>query len=1274
MNEDTLLRFYRSASSELEHCFYVETSDPLTGEELEILSWLLAGTIPTLCLDSESTLMSTKGDIVEVGPRLSFATASSTNAVSICHACGLTKVTRLECSRRHLLPSKTDVDSFLANNHDRMTECRYPEPLQTFATGTQPQPVRIIPLMEEGVDALRRVNQEMGLGMDDWDLEFYHDLFVKILGRNPTDVECFQLGQANSEHSRHWFFKGRLYRNGQLLPHTLMQIVQAPLRAIPSRDDVSVVAFDDNASAIQGFTIQTLMPTSPGESSPFGVRVCHYDLTLTVETHNHPSRWAPFPGAETGTGGRIRDGLAIGRGGLIGAGTAGYCTGSLYLPDYHIPGEDPSFLYPDGPPSPLTVLIEMSDGASDYGNKLGEPVTLGYTRTFGLRLPDGERREWVKPIMLTGGIGQMNSCHVKKEEPKTGMIIVHIGGPAYRIGLGGGSASSMLSGTNAAELDFDSVQRGDAEMENKMGRVVRACVEMGERNPILSIHDQGAGGLSNVITELSYPAGGEVNIREVKLGDITLSVLEIWSAEYQECNALLIRWDRLHELIAICERERVNCEVLGKITGDGRIRVSDTQDDSCPVDLPLHRILGEMPQKEFHIDPVPSKLVPLDIPVDLTVTDAIKNIFCLPSVGSKGFLTRKVDRSVGGRVVRQQGCGPLQLPVADVSVVAQSHLGLSGAATAIGEQPIKMLVDPAAGARMAVAEALFNLSFARTNGKVRCSANWMWAAKLAGEGSKLYDAACAMSDLMIHVGIAVDGGKDSLSMAAMVGDETVKAPGELVISAYAAMSDITKVVTPDIKRPGESVLLLLDLSQGKRRLGGSALAQTLGQIGDESPDVDDPTLLKNAFRAIQDLIWKDWILAGHDISDGGLITTVAEMVMAGNCGVYLASPRDGSLWEELFAEELGIVVECRTDEVEDVEHLLNEYWIPTRRLGSTLVDQRVMISHRREVLDLSTSTLLRWWEATSDQLEQHQMNPKLARQQASQHVRQGPTYKLSFEPRETSPGLLGHGSKHRVAIVREEGSNGDREMASAFYLAGFEPWDVTMTDLLERRITLEDFRGVAFVGGFSYADVLDSARGWAGNIQFNPIVAEQFEQFRQRPDTFSLGVCNGCQLMTLLGWVPEVTGGNDQLCFVRNDSERFESRWATVRIKNSPAIMLKGMAGSVLGVWVAHGEGRLYSPRPEVLETVVDMGLAPIVYVDDNGEATEQYPFNPNSSPHGITALCSPDGRHLAMMPHPERAFLAWQWPWMPRGWRSKLQASPWLQLFQNARLWCDQG
>jgi phosphoribosylformylglycinamidine synthase len=1285
----------RVRSIETEFCFNIASSSPLAADETRLLRWLLAETFEPQQFSDRSFLSPDPSrlahhEVLEVGPRMSFTTAWSTNAVSVFHACGLKKITRIERSRRYVLGlaekaalNRQQRAAFLSLVHDRMTECPYPAPLATFETGVKPEPVRVILLMEEGRPALEKINRDMGLGLDDWDLDFYTNLFVKDIGRNPTNVECFDLSQSNSEHSRHWFFRGRLIVDGKEAPHTLMKIVKATWEA--NRNN-SIIAFSDNSSSIRGYDITTIIPDVPGRPSFFRETKRRYDIIFTAETHNFPSGVAPFPGAETGTGGRIRDVQATGIGGLVVAGTAAYCVGNLRIPGYELPWEDASFVYPSNLASPLQIEVEASNGASDYGNKFGEPLIQGFTRSFGLRLPDGERREWLKPIMFSGGIGQMDSLHRSKSEPEKGMLVVKVGGPAYRIGMGGGAASSMIQGENIAELDFNAVQRGDAEMEQKLNRVIRACVELGGKNPIVSIHDQGAGGNCNVVKEIVHPAGAKIEIRKIQVGDETLSALEIWGAEYQEQNALLLKPEHAPIFEQLCMREKVPVAFIGQVTGDGYIVLHDESDGSTPVNLELSKVLGDMPQKTFTLDRKNTGLRPLELPHDLTVRKALDRVLRLLSVGSKRFLTNKVDRSVTGLIARQQCCGPLQLTVSDVAVIAQSHYGTTGAACSIGEQPVKELIDPASMARMSVAESLTNIVWAETSGlgDIRCSGNWMWAPKLPGEGSRLYDAAIAMRDIMITLGMAVDGGKDSLSMAAKVTNtdgshETVKSPGTLVISSYVTCPDITKTVTPDLKMPGWGKLLYIDLSGGKSRLGGSALAQVFGQIGNESPDIDDAGLLKRVFNAAQELVKHRLILAGHDRSDGGLITTLLEMAFSGNCGIEVNIPAEDVHTADpiagLFAEEAGLVVEYMPENEAAVFSLLKKAEVPYYEIGRTLQEKRVKICFGWTcVLDEDMRVLRDVWEETSHRLDLFQRDPEVVREERkNSYDRKGPDFVFPFTPQPTDPSVLGRQDKPKVAVIREEGSNGDREMASAFYLAGFEPWDVVMTDLLEGRVKLDQFRGVAFVGGFSYADVLDSAKGWAASIRFNKDVWEQFERFYHRHDTFSLGVCNGCQLMALLGWVPW-RGIADELQprFIHNRSGRFESRFSTVKIIKSPSIMLQGMEGSTLGIWVAHGEGMAYFPD-KTMFTRTEAELGPVRYVDDDGAVTESYPFNPNGSKAGIAGLCSSDGRHLAMMPHPERVVLPWQWGWMPEQMKRSLAASPWLRMFQNAREWCEK-
>uniref|UniRef100_A0A8C5Q8M0 Phosphoribosylformylglycinamidine synthase n=1 Tax=Leptobrachium leishanense TaxID=445787 RepID=A0A8C5Q8M0_9ANUR len=1295
---------------ERELCYNVNwTSDvPPSSEEADALRWLFGCPFDADSVSDSSYLHPEPSDlVVEIGPRMNFSTAASTNAVSICRSVGLKSIDRVECSRRYLMkfgtrPEEKELQKLTASLYDRMTECVYPETVSSFAVPVRPEQVYEVDILGQGRTALEKANAELGLAFDMWDLDYYTALFQRV-GRNPSSVECFDLAQSNSEHSRHWFFKGRLKVDGQEKEMSLFDII---MKTQDTSNPNNVIKFCDNSSAIQGSEVTCVNPTDPSCSGPYRLHRSTRHVIFTAETHNFPTGVAPFSGATTGTGGRIRDVQSTGRGAHVIAGTAGYCFGNLQIPGYSLPWEDASFLYPMQFVSPLDVAIEASNGASDYGNKFGEPVLTGFARSFGLCLPSGERREWVKPIMFSGGIGSMEDAHSRKEPPEPEMLVVKVGGPVYRIGVGGGAASSIqVQGDNASDLDFGAVQRGDAEMEQKMNRVVRACVERVSSNPICSIHDQGAGGNGNVLKELIEPQGAVIYTRNFQLGDPTLSVLEIWGAEYQESNALLLRPSDADFLRSVCRRERCPVDFVGDITGDGKIvlvngREGDPAPDpsdrnSVPVDLQLDWVLGKMPRKEFDLRRASPDLQALVLPSELTVREALERVLRLPSVASKRYLTNKVDRSVTGLVAQQQCVGPLHTPLADVAVVSLSYLGIVGGATAIGEQPIKCLLDPAAGARLAVGEALTNLVFAQVSDlkDVKCSGNWMWAAKLPGEGAALYDACVAMCDVMAELGVAVDGGKDSLSMAARVGADTVKAPGSLVISTYAVCPDITATVTPDLKNPKQKgVVLYVPLCPGRHRLGGSALAQCYSQLGDQAPDLDVPQTLVSCFQVTQKLLRDRSLSAGHDVSDGGLITCLLEMAFAGNCGldVDISSPGSSDL-EILFAEELGLVLEVSELVVEQVMGQYREAGVQCMRIGCTKgqgpnSQVRVCVNGT-EVLSEEVGVLRALWEETSFQLERLQTNPTLAAQEEAElRQRDGPKFHLSFDPSEKPPlpplsavpdVAVPGVAVPRVAVVREEGSNGDREMAAALMMVGFEVWDVTMEDLLSGGSSLDAFRGLVFVGGFSYADVLGSAKGWAASVRYNAATREQFEAFRCRGDTFSLGVCNGCQLMALLGWVgpdnPAESGATPTqgVLLTHNLSGRFESRFVTVRIESSPSILLRGMEGSSLGVWVAHGEGLMRFRSQKVQDYITSHNLAAIRYVDDLGNPTEKYPMNPNGSPLGIAGLCSADGRHLALMPHPERCVLKWQWPWMPEDWRQSLDVSPWMRLFQNGYRWC---
>jgi len=1296
---------------ETEFCFNVSCETALSKKERDLVKWCLTET--GYKLSDKSTLSASGHEfIVEVGPRMNFCTAWSTNCVSVLQAAEVSNISRVERSRRFKVLSKDKLSAeekatFVALIHDRMTEMVYEKAITTFDSGLKAKPVKWVPVLKEGRKALEKINEELGLGFDEWDYNYYLDLYTKDLKRDPSDCELFDFAQSNSEHSRHWFFSGNMVIDGEEKKESLFRIVKDTLDKNPLANKNSIIAFNDNSSSIVGNKITALVPSYntdkdavAGTPVPYVQTEIDMDLIYTAETHNMPTGICPFAGAETGTGGRLRDVQATGTGALYVAGTIGYCVGSLNLPTHKFPYEDASFNYPSNMASPSAILVEGSNGCSDYGNKFGEPLICGFTRSFGMRTAGGERREWVKPVLFTGGFGQMDARHRKKAEPQVGMKVIKMGGPAYRIGVGGGAASSRSDGDKGrADLDFNAVQRGDAEMEQKMNRVIRACVDLGERNPIVSLHDQGCGGNCNVLKEIMDPVGGKIEIRDIVCGDDTMSVLELWGAEYQENNCALVKADDVPLLAAISERERSGFCCVGTITGDGMCTVHDAQDDTTPVNLPLAQVLGKLPPKTFtsdHKDITHAGDSPAVMEAILARNDAatlgstLDLVLSNVTVGSKRFLTNKVDRSVTGLIAQQQCVGPLLTPLADCAVIAQTMVtkdgtGVPGGVTAIGEQPIKGLLSGEANARMSVGEAVTNIVWAKVSAleDVKAEGNWMWASKLPGEGALMYDTALALREVMHELGVGIDGGKDSLSMSARSDDgELCKCPGELTISLYCGVPDVTLTVTPDLKNPPGAQLLLVQIAGTEHaRCGGTILAHVYGRLGDTPADCEKPVAvaLRAAFKVTQDLIGKRMITAGHDRSDGGLATTVLEMAFAGNCGVTLdvTGVAGETTMQALFHEELGLVLEVAGKDVDAVMAAYKAVAVSCVSIGAPNSMDKVSIVGKSGKPELeSKMTVLRdTWESTSFALEMMQANPEcVAQEKASMATRRTPLIHatiLNPEPVWDLPATA-----PKVAIVREEGSNGDREMSAAFRLAGFEPWDVTMSDLSKGSISLDRFRGVAFVGGFSYADTLGSAKGWAATAKFHPTVAGELKKFYEREDTFSLGVCNGCQLEHRLNWVPFGPGAvpeEDAPRLTHNTSARFEARFVNVRIEKSKSMWFDGMEGSILGMWSAHGEGKFEFPKPEMHRECEKQGLVTLRYVDDDGRPTEAYPFNPNGSATGIAGMTTGNGRHLALMPHPERCVLKWQLPWMPNDWeKSGNQAAPWLQMFINARKWCE--
>jgi len=1272
--------FYRKIKPDLEHGFHFETNQPLNEIDRAKVKAVLA-------FDPRDIDLKPYFDddqVVEIGPKVTIETPMSSNAVSIFNNMGMSSIIRVERTRRHLIELGMHAEDILKANQDRMTEQHFPYGFMDFTVNKVRERERIIDVMGLGKVALEKLDRELGLGFDAADLAFYTNYFVRDLQRNPRLPEILEIANSNSEHSRHGYFRGTQIIDGVLMERTLFDLVRLPLamRNKNNPDDPSLVAFHDNAGVIRGFVVPVLIPVHPGRPSEMKLVHKLVHITQTAETHCFPTLVAPFPGAQTGAGGRIRDGRAVGRGGKLGIAAAGYFISNIFLVGYDIAGEVTGRYKLSEYATAHEILRKGSDGISSYGNEIGEPLALGFCRSFEQMVGVGDKATWMgarKPVLYSAGSGNIYDEHIKKEAPETDMWIVAIGGPAYPIGVNGGSASS--TDKNSKQNDENAVQRGNAEMGNKANRVIQTCIDMEQNNPISSIHDQGAGGPGNVLPELIEPLGGRIDISKIVLGDKTMSVAHIWVAEFQERYGLLIRGERLDEFRAICARERVNCEVLGQVGDDGKVVVFDSRDGVVHVELDLKKILTELPQKEFSMTREVRELPPLALP-EATIAEDLKKVLQQLGVGSKGHLVHKVDRSVTGLVGQQQCCGIAQIPISDYGIAAQSYYGSTGAASSLGENPLYMLIDSGAGSRMAVGEAMTNLAGSRPTKRqhITCRSNWMWPAKLPGEGARLYDAVKAKSDIMIKLGIAANGGKDSLSMHTKVCGEVVKTPGTLVVFATAPVEDITAKITPDIKKPGQSTLMLIDLGHGKDRLGGSALAQAHNQLGNECPDMDDPEEFARVWDTIQEMIDLDLILSIHDRSDGGLITAVTEMCMASRCGFRLQVSSHISVRGELFSQELGYVLEIDADKYPNVRRFCEEKRLPIRHAGFTLAVPNCLLMDKDYNIKFSETiqTLRSWWEATSYELEKRQMNPVCAKQEYESHVHDWPTsdlcpsYKLTYEPRITASDVLLAHNKPRVAVFREEGSNGECELTASCKLAGLEPFDVCMEDLLKGEATLDDFQGLFFPGGFSYADVLGSAVGWSAIVERNQTLKAMFDRFRDRKNTISAGFCNGCQFMANIGWVPWTNiQAHKQPRFTHNLSGRFDSRWCQVEVLDSPAVLLKGMVGSRLPVWLAHGEGRLDCPDPALMTRIRELCLAPLALIDPWGKPTETYPFNPNGSPLGVTSLCSIDGRHLAMMPHPERvACQLWQSPWLPHSWQ-KLESAPWLRLFQNAYEWC---
>jgi len=1216
-----------------------------------------------------------------VMPRPGTISPWSSKATDIAHNCGLSDIKRIERGIHYTLQladseqSQADIKSLL---HDRMTEQVFTslQDCEQLFIEHEPRPLSEIDLKSGGGKALEKANTDLGLALSDDEIEYLLDAYAN-LQRNPTDVELMMFAQANSEHCRHKIFNASWTLDGEAQDLSLFQMIK---NTYAMHGNGVLSAYHDNSAVIQGFAAQKFAPSN--DSAEYGYEDTQLDILMKVETHNHPTAISPFPGAATGSGGEIRDEGATGTGSKPKTGLCGFSVSNLKIPGYLQPWEMDNGK-PDRIASALDIMIEGPIGAASFNNEFGRPNTCGYFRTYeqSVKSADGEEiRGYHKPIMLAGGVGSIRSEHIEKQDIPPGANIIVLGGPAMLIGLGGGAASSMASGSSSENLDFASVQRGNPEMERRVQEVIDRCFAQGDDSPILSMHDVGAGGLSNALPELVNDAGrgAEFNLRAIPNDEPGMSPMELWCNESQERYVLAVSDQRLDDFIALCERERCIYAVLGKATAEPVLRVKDPHYGNFAVDLPLEILLGKAPKMQRKVEHVRVSQPSLDTS-DIDICEAVDRVLKLPAVADKTFLISIGDRSVSGLVSRDQMVGPWQVPVADASVTVTDYQAYSGEVMSIGEKtPLAILNAPASG-RMAIGEALTNMACAFVGDLSRTvlSANWMAAAGHQGEDANLYDTVKTVGmDLCPQLGITIPVGKDSLSMKSTWqegnANKSVTAPLSLIISAFAPVLDVRKTVTPEIKTCADgSQLLLLDLGQGKNRLGASALAQVYSQTGDIGPDLDDADLFKSFFLAIQTLIEQDLILAYHDRSDGGLVATLCEMAFAGRSGLGCdISGLGEDALSIIFNEELGAVIQVSQARLAQVNKVLDDHGLAKicHTLGKPDDSESLVIDFAgNTILDESIIKLRRAWSETTYQLQKLRDNPECAQQEYDLILNnQKPTLfsKLSFDPKQDVAASFIGGTRPRIAILREEGVNGQVEMAAAFERAGFTPVDVHMSDILASRVSLHDFQGVAACGGFSYGDVLGAGEGWAKSILYSQLAYDEFAAFFSRSDSFGLGICNGCQMMSNLFEL--IPGAMSWPRFVRNKSEQFEARMAMVEVLESPSLFLEGMQGSMMPIVVAHGEGRTET-RHDDSRALLDQHNACLRYVDAEGQPSEYYPINPNGSVLGLNGFTNDDGRFTIMMPHPERIFRSIQNSWQSPDWG---EYSPWMRMFRNARKW----
>lgn len=1250
-----------------EYVYFIEADCNLSKDTLEKTCALLSVT---------GTFEFSGGFLVT--PRKGTISPWSSKATDIFRNCGLDEVKRVERGIHYILKNQqgriltpADAKDVLKLLHDRMTEGVYTDMSDMFRH-MEPSSYVTVDIMRGGIAALKASNIAMGLALSDEEMEYLYTSYTAIK-RNPTDVELVMFGQVNSEHCRHKIFNADWIIDGDMQEMSLFDMIRNTHKKNPGG---TLVAYKDNSGVLEGEDDFWFEVRRDGSNS-YEYRESIIDMIMKVETHNHPTAISPFPGAATGAGGEIRDEAATGTGSKSKAGLCGFMVSDLRVPEFMMPWEKDYAGFPFRLATPFEIMLEGPIGGAGYGNEFGRPQLLGLFRTYE-EMFLGKYRGYHKPIMLAGGMGNIKRIHAFKKKITPGTHIVQLGGPAMKIGLGGGAASSMDTGSNAADLDFNSVQRGNAEMERRCQEVIDACIALGKENPIVSIHDIGAGGLSNGCPELVADVGAEFWLRRIHNEDTSMTPMEIWCCEAQERYVLGIPPESLQLFLSLCERERCPVAVLGQATGDGHLTLHDEHFDNNPIDIDLGVILGKPPRMVRKAAALNEAMPELDLD-GIDFVDAVERVLHLPAVASKMFLITIADRSVTGMVARDQLTGPWQTPVADCAVTVTSHKSTRGEAMAMGERtPVALVSAPASG-RMAIGEAITNIASASIGeiGNIKLSANWMCACGEQGEDAGLYETVRTVGmELCPALGISIPVGKDSLSMRTLWktpdgGDCKMIAPMSLIISAFSRVKDVRKTVTPDLKF-GDSSLILIDLGEKRNRLGCSALAQVYNQVGDDHPDLDNPEALVSFFKAVQELVDRDLLMAYHDRSDGGLFTCLAEMAIAGRKGINIniKDLGDNDL-AVLFCEELGAVLQVSSACLDDVTEVLAKHGLSgiSHNIGNTDYCIAGLNIYRddRLIYKEEITKLNRMWSELTYRMQAFRDNPECAGEEYDSLLDEsdpGINFKLTFDPEYPMPSFSN--KRPKIAILREQGINGHVEMAAAFERAGFEPVDVHMTDLFAGRITLDAFNGLVACGGFSYGDVLGAGSGWARSILYSSRLKEMFARFFERDDTFALGVCNGCQMMSQLKCI--IPGAEDWPEFTRNRSEQFEARYVTLEVMPSPSVLFYDMEGAHLGVPVAHGEGRVDFSNTGSFEKLAKERLMVCRYIDHYGKPTERYPFNPNGSRGGLTALTTKDGRVTIMMPHPERAFRSLQLSYRPRNMFTE-EEGPWLKIFQNARV-----